>query len=172
MQFPAFLQEYRQHYPDVTPFQLLSHIGYYCPDKKTWFLKPGQFEDQVCFESEDLADEEEEIDDPEEDLDDIDMTEDDVEVMDCTVKTPESQPTPESGTKATSLPLQNACEDHWSWNTKERSHEIRLNGPKHRIAHFHPNWSNGTAGIRGTRILNKGRYYWEVNVSQRIFGTR
>ena len=44
-------------------------------------------------------------------------------------------------------------------------------GPKQRIAHFHPNWSNGTAGVRGTRVLNGGRYYWEINVSQRIFGT-
>eukprot|EP00091_Calanus_sinicus_P013703 TRINITY_DN30428_c0_g1_i1.p1 TRINITY_DN30428_c0_g1~~TRINITY_DN30428_c0_g1_i1.p1 ORF type:complete len:123 (-),score=12.43 TRINITY_DN30428_c0_g1_i1:24-392(-) len=40
-----------------------------------------------------------------------------------------------------------------------------------RIAHFHPNWSNGTAGVRGTRVLNGGRFYWEINVSQRIFGT-
>ena len=73
---------------------------------------------------------------------------------------------------ANSIPLCNGCEDHWSWNTKDKSHEVRLNGPNSRIAHFHPNWSNGTAGVRGTRILNGGRYYWEVNVSQRIFGTR
>lgn len=32
--------------------------------------------------------------------------------------------------------------------------------------------SKGTAGIRGTRILNNGRYYWELKVSQRVFGTR
>ena len=83
---------------------------------------------------------------------------------------PESQK--EASAAKERLPLLNACEDHWSWNPKERSHEIRLNGPKHRIAHFHPNWSNGTAGIRGTRVLNNGRFYWEVNVSQRIFGTR
>eukprot|EP00095_Tigriopus_kingsejongensis_P012029 maker-scaffold593_size129216-snap-gene-0.27 protein:Tk12029 transcript:maker-scaffold593_size129216-snap-gene-0.27-mRNA-1 annotation:"spry domain-containing socs box protein 3" len=69
------------------------------------------------------------------------------------------------------LPLANACVDHWSWNPRDKSHEVRLNGPKDRIAHFHPNWSNGTAGVRGTRVLNKGRYYWEINVSQRIFGT-
>ena len=49
--------------------------------------------------------------------------------------------------------------------------QVRLYGPKQRIAHFHPNWSNGTAGVRGTRLLNGGRYYWEINVSQRIFGT-
>lgn len=71
----------------------------------------------------------------------------------------------------TSIPLYNGCEDHWSWNPKDKSHEVRLNGPNSRISHFHPNWSNGTAGVRGTRILNGGRYYWEINVSQRIFGT-
>ena len=70
------------------------------------------------------------------------------------------------------IPLYNGCEDHWSWNRKDKSHEVRLNGPNDRIAHFHPNWSNGTAGVRGTRVLNGGRYYWEINVSQRIFGTR
>ena len=69
-------------------------------------------------------------------------------------------------------PLMNACEDNWSWNPKDKSHEVKLHGPKHRIAHFHPNWSNGTAGVRGTRMLNRGRFYWEINVSQRIFGTR
>ena len=72
----------------------------------------------------------------------------------------------------TTIPLYNGCEDHWSWNPKDKSHEVRLNGPNSRISHFHPNWSNGTAGVRGTRILNGGRYYWEINVSQRIFGTR
>lgn len=69
------------------------------------------------------------------------------------------------------IPLAHACEDSWTWDTKEKSHEVRLSGPRHRIAHFHPNWSNGTAGVRGTRKLNGGRFYWEINVSQRIFGT-
>ena len=40
-----------------------------------------------------------------------------------------------------------------------------------RSAHFHPNWSNSTAGVRGDKILNDGIYYWEVRVSQRLFGT-
>lgn len=74
-------------------------------------------------------------------------------------------------TPETDYPLVNGCDDNWTWNVKAKSHEVRLYGPKCRIAHFHPNWSNGTAGVRGTRILNKGRYYWELNVSQRIFGT-
>ena len=69
-------------------------------------------------------------------------------------------------------PMVNGCDDNWTWNTKAKSHEVKLGGPRNRIAHFHPNWSNGTAGVRGTRVLNNGRYYWELNVSQRIFGTR
>ena len=69
-------------------------------------------------------------------------------------------------------PLSAGCDDNWTWNDKSKSHEVRLYGPKNRIAHFHPNWSNGTAGVRGTRMLNNGRFYWELNVSQRIFGTR
>ncbi|XP_023211194.1 SPRY domain-containing SOCS box protein 3-like isoform X1 [Centruroides sculpturatus] len=68
-------------------------------------------------------------------------------------------------------PLRYGCTDNWCWNRRDKSHEVRLYGPKLRTAHFHPNWSNGTAGVRGTRILNRGRYYWEVKVSQRIFGT-
>ena len=63
------------------------------------------------------------------------------------------------------------CDDKWTWNKYDKSHEVRLSGGHLHIAHFHPNWSNGTAGVRGTRILNYGRHYWEVRVSQRIFGT-
>ncbi|XP_067006832.1 SPRY domain-containing SOCS box protein 3 [Anabrus simplex] len=68
-------------------------------------------------------------------------------------------------------PLRHGCEDHWTWNRRDRSHEVRLYGPGLRVAHFHPNWSSGTAGVRGTRVLNNGRYYWELRISQRIFGT-
>jgi hypothetical protein len=74
---------------------------------------------------------------------------------------------PTTGALASPQPLRTGCEDHWSWNKHDKSHEVRLYGPKQRIAHFHPNWSNGTAGVRGTRVLNGGRYYWEINVSQR-----
>lgn len=35
----------------------------------------------------------------------------------------------------------------------------------------HPAWSNGTAAVRGSRVLNGGRHYWEVRVNQRVFGT-
>ena len=69
-------------------------------------------------------------------------------------------------------PLMFGCEDSWTWNKRDRSQEVRLSGPNCRTVHFHPNWSKGTAGIRGNQVLNNGRYYWEIKVSQRVFGTR
>lgn len=63
------------------------------------------------------------------------------------------------------------CEDYWAWNKKDKSHEVKLIGNRHQTAHFHPKWSNGTAGVRGTRCLNYGTHYWEIKVSQRLFGT-
>ena len=49
--------------------------------------------------------------------------------------------------------------------------DVRLIAPDNRTVLFHPNWSNGTAGMRGTRKLNGGRYYWEVKTTDRVFGT-
>lgn len=63
------------------------------------------------------------------------------------------------------------CDDKWSFSKRDRSQEVYLSN-LNKTAHFHPNWSKGTAGIRGTRILNNGRYFWELKVSQRVFGTR
>lgn len=68
-------------------------------------------------------------------------------------------------------PLHNYCTDYWTWNKRDKSHEVRILGENFQTAFFHPNWSNGTAAVRGTRILNRGRYYWEINVTRRIFGT-
>lgn len=69
-------------------------------------------------------------------------------------------------------PLQNGCIDIWCWSKKYRSPEVVLSGISMRTAFFHPNWSKGTAGVRGTKVLNNGRYYWEIHVTNRIFGTR
>lgn len=63
------------------------------------------------------------------------------------------------------------CEDHWTWSKSDKSHEVRLYGEFAHTAHFHPNWSNGTAAVRGDKILNNGIFYWEIKVSQRVFGT-
>lgn len=71
-------------------------------------------------------------------------------------------------------PLKHGCEDYWTWNRHDRSHEVQIYGRGSNascLAYFHPNWSSGTAAVRGTRVLNNGRYYWELELSQRIFGT-
>ncbi|KAF2884794.1 hypothetical protein ILUMI_21401 [Ignelater luminosus] len=68
-------------------------------------------------------------------------------------------------------PLIHGCDDSWTWNRHERSPEVKLYGNSFRTAHFHPNWSSGTAAVRGTKILNNGRFFWELRLSQRIFGT-
>ncbi|XP_050306895.1 SPRY domain-containing SOCS box protein 3 [Anthonomus grandis grandis] len=67
--------------------------------------------------------------------------------------------------------LELTCEDYWTWDKDDHSHEVILTGKNSRVARFHPNWSSSTAGARGTRILNGGRYYWELQLSRRIFGT-
>ncbi|RWS25997.1 SPRY domain-containing SOCS box protein 3-like protein [Leptotrombidium deliense] len=66
------------------------------------------------------------------------------------------------------------CEDNWCWSSKYKSRDVRLYGADRRIVCFHPHWSNGTAGVIGTKALNSGfaaRHYWEIRVSDRIFGT-
>jgi len=68
-------------------------------------------------------------------------------------------------------PLPEGVEDNWTWSKRHRSKEVVLSGPNSRTVHFHPNWSKGTAGVQGKRSLNNGRYYWELHVSQRVFGT-
>lgn len=71
-------------------------------------------------------------------------------------------------------PLKHGCEDYWTWNRQDRSREVQIYGRGSSLsclAYFHPNWSSGTAAVRGTRVLNNGRYYWELELSRRIFGT-
>lgn len=68
-------------------------------------------------------------------------------------------------------PLYDGCDDSWSWSSTDKSHEVKVHGSRNETALFHPNWSNGTAGVRGNRMLNWGRFYWEVRLSHRVFGT-
>ena len=71
-----------------------------------------------------------------------------------------------------SNPLKYGCADSWCWSKRNRSPEVVIGGSGNRSVFFHPNWSKGTAGIRGNKVLNNGRYYWEIQLSQRVFGTR
>ncbi|KAK2170925.1 hypothetical protein NP493_1125g00003 [Ridgeia piscesae] len=71
------------------------------------------------------------------------------------------------------LPLKDGCPERWTWSSADKSPEVQLTGRRRRTALFHPNWSNGTAGVRGTVSLSDGggARYWEVHLSRRIFGT-
>ncbi|XP_017153390.1 SPRY domain-containing SOCS box protein 3 [Drosophila miranda] len=79
--------------------------------------------------------------------------------------------TPTSASPSRSCPLAHGTKDNWTWSNRNRSNEVVLSGPNFRTVHFHPNWSKGTAGVQGKRPLNNGRFYWELHVSQRVFGT-
>ncbi|XP_036329305.1 SPRY domain-containing SOCS box protein 3-like [Rhagoletis pomonella] len=80
-------------------------------------------------------------------------------------------PSSQMGRRKKVMPLEHGCEDNWTWSKRHRSKEIVLSGANNRTVHFHPNWSKGTAGVQGKRPLNNGRFYWELHVSQRVFGT-
>ena len=68
-------------------------------------------------------------------------------------------------------PLVNGCDDNWTWIDKGKSRYIvRFYGSKRRIVEFHPLLSLGTEGVRGNRILNNARFYWEVVVTRRDCG--
>jgi SPRY domain-containing SOCS box protein 3 len=68
-------------------------------------------------------------------------------------------------------PLANSCDSIWAWSETDRSEQCILFGPSNEIALFHPNWSFGSAAVRGAVPLNGGRHFWEIFVTERIFGT-
>lgn len=68
-------------------------------------------------------------------------------------------------------PLNECCPDNWLWDMQSKSPQARLLDAERKSVMFHPVWSNGTAGVRGNRMLNGGIYYWEVETGNRLFGT-
>ena len=68
-------------------------------------------------------------------------------------------------------PLKDGCPANWTWSKYDKSHEVKLQGRGLKTVHFHPNWSNGTAAVRGNTPLKHGRHYWEISLTKRIFGT-
>lgn len=45
-----------------------------------------------------------------------------------------------------------ACDDTWTFSKRDRSQEVYLSN-NNRTAHFHPNWSKGTAGMLNIFII-------------------
>ncbi|OQV24406.1 hypothetical protein BV898_01940 [Hypsibius exemplaris] len=61
--------------------------------------------------------------------------------------------------------------DCWMWNSLQSAHPEKLILVDDATVVFHPVWSNSTAGVRGTRLLNGGMYYWEIAFGSRVFGS-
>ncbi|KAL1455079.1 hypothetical protein WDU94_009198 [Cyamophila willieti] len=59
---------------------------------------------------------------------------------------------------------------NWTWspNNIPSQTEVSESG---KLVVFHPKWSKGTPGVRGTMQLNHGRHYWEINSNRRTTGT-
>ncbi|XP_045606689.1 SPRY domain-containing SOCS box protein 3 [Procambarus clarkii] len=81
---------------------------------------------------------------------------------------PEALPNDAHQDDSSPYPLEHGCDAWWLWSQLHKSPEVLLYA---RTALFHPNWSHGTAAVRGSQQLNGGLHYWEVQVSQRLFGT-
>ena len=48
---------------------------------------------------------------------------------------------------------------------------IQFKGPERKTVLFHPDWSSGIAGVRGSKAINQGKHYWEIHINDQVFGT-
>lgn len=59
----------------------------------------------------------------------------------------------------------------WYWDEKNKSSDVNVQNCGTE-AYFHPDYSCGTAAIRGTRQFREGEeHYWEVQMSSAVYGT-
>lgn len=59
----------------------------------------------------------------------------------------------------------------WTWNKENDTSTIVLSENNLKVK-FHNGYSYGTAAVRGTNLLEKGRHhYWEVKMLSCIYGT-
>lgn len=65
------------------------------------------------------------------------------------------------------------CEDEvfeWCWSDTHHGREVTVHSDKHKLT-FHPNGSNHSSAIRGTKILRKNmENYFEVELSSPFYG--
>lgn len=54
--------------------------------------------------------------------------------------------------------------DNWTWNQHDHSPEIQLDEDGLRVTKSKPHPTT-ISGVRGTRVLNGGRHYWEIQVT-------
>eukprot|EP00794_Sanderia_malayensis_P009089 gene9089-10058_t len=59
----------------------------------------------------------------------------------------------------------------WVWDESEKSQDVILCN-RNKEAYFHPDYSCGTAAVRGTCPLTDGwEYYWEIKMASAVYGT-
>ncbi|KAK7576323.1 hypothetical protein V9T40_012609 [Parthenolecanium corni] len=67
-------------------------------------------------------------------------------------------------------PFTQPINDNWTWNPKCKSCDAHCQENNKSVL-FHPVWSCGTSAIRGTKVLNNARSYWEIIVTGGLGGT-
>ncbi|XP_040033139.2 SPRY domain-containing SOCS box protein 3 isoform X2 [Gasterosteus aculeatus] len=58
----------------------------------------------------------------------------------------------------------------WEWDECFASSGARLSCGNRKVS-FHPDYSCGTAAIRGTKELTDGQHFWEVKMTSPVYGT-
>ena len=60
------------------------------------------------------------------------------------------------------------CE--WTWDSNHKSTAAKIQDD-FRTVIFHPNFSNGTAAVRGSTPMKDGQHFWEVKMITPVYGT-
>ena len=68
-------------------------------------------------------------------------------------------------------PLRDGCPSNWSWSKYDKSHEVKVQGKGLKTVHFTLIGAMAQLQLGVTPHLNNGRHYWEIRLTQRIFGT-
>lgn len=59
----------------------------------------------------------------------------------------------------------------WLWDDHNKSSDVTIQG-ENSEAYFHPDYSCGTAAIRGKHFFQQGEeHYWEIKMSSAVYGT-
>ena len=60
------------------------------------------------------------------------------------------------------------CE--WTWDTEHKSSAAKIQDDLRTVI-FHPNFSNGTAAVRGSAPIREGQHFWEIKMITPVYGT-
>ncbi|XP_074648812.1 SPRY domain-containing SOCS box protein 3-like [Tubulanus polymorphus] len=58
----------------------------------------------------------------------------------------------------------------WVWDDMHKSAACVLSAD-HREVRFHPDYSSGTAAVRGVLPMSEGQFYWEIKMITPVYGT-